>query len=138
MKVLVVGGGGREHAICWKLKQSPSVHELYCAPGNGGIASIAQCNLQKNIELRPIARFFLHFSVKKVQFFIESPLKSGTYHHRKMVRRRACHMGYEADFFRCRSRLSCLRSIHRSAVSVRKHPVFVNFHVGRHEYMVYA
>lgn len=43
MKVLVVGGGGREHAICWKLKQSPSVHELYCAPGNGGIASIAQC-----------------------------------------------------------------------------------------------
>ena len=42
-KVLVVGGGGREHAICWKLKQSPSVHELYCAPGNGGIASIAQC-----------------------------------------------------------------------------------------------
>ncbi len=43
MKVLVVGSGGREHAICWKLKQSPKVTGLFCAPGNGGIAQIAQC-----------------------------------------------------------------------------------------------
>ena len=43
MKVLVVGGGGREHAICWKLRQSPKVSQLYCAPGNGGIAQLAQC-----------------------------------------------------------------------------------------------
>ena len=43
MKALVVGGGGREHAICWKLAQSPKVTELYCAPGNGGIAQVAQC-----------------------------------------------------------------------------------------------
>ena len=36
MKILVVGGGGREHAIAWKLRQSHHVEELYCAPGNGG------------------------------------------------------------------------------------------------------
>ena len=42
MKILVVGGGGREHALVWKLKQSSGVEKLWCAPGNGGIASEAE------------------------------------------------------------------------------------------------
>ena len=42
MKVLVVGSGGREHAICWKLLQSPKVDKLYCAPGNAGIGELAE------------------------------------------------------------------------------------------------
>lgn len=43
MKVLVIGGGGREHALCWKLRQSPLVERVWCAPGNGGIAQDAEC-----------------------------------------------------------------------------------------------
>jgi phosphoribosylamine---glycine ligase len=43
MKILVIGSGGREHALVWKLTQSPSVEKVWCAPGNGGIASDAEC-----------------------------------------------------------------------------------------------
>ncbi|MBR4009773.1 MAG: phosphoribosylamine--glycine ligase, partial [Clostridiales bacterium] len=63
MKVLVVGGGGREHAICWKLKQSPRVTELYCAPGNGGIAEIAHCEPIKATDVDAMVEY-----AKKEQF----------------------------------------------------------------------
>ncbi len=43
MKILVIGSGGREHALVWKIKQNSLVEEIYCAPGNGGISEIAQC-----------------------------------------------------------------------------------------------
>lgn len=43
MHILVIGSGGREHALCWKLKQSPQCEALFCAPGNAGIAELAEC-----------------------------------------------------------------------------------------------
>lgn len=43
MKILVIGSGGREHALVWKINQSPQVSKIYCAPGNAGISNIAQC-----------------------------------------------------------------------------------------------
>lgn len=43
MKILIIGGGGREHAIAWKISKSPKVDKIYCAPGNAGIAELAEC-----------------------------------------------------------------------------------------------
>ena len=43
MNLLVIGSGGREHALCWKLRQSPRVERLWCAPGNAGVAAVAEC-----------------------------------------------------------------------------------------------
>ena len=57
MKVLVVGGGGREHAICWKISKSSKVSKIYCAPGNAGIAEVAECVKQWNlISWQPLQR----------------------------------------------------------------------------------
>ena len=43
MKILVIGGGGREHALVWRLREGASVEKIWCAPGNGGIAGEAEC-----------------------------------------------------------------------------------------------
>ena len=57
MKVLVVGGGGREHALAWKLSASPRVTALYCAPGNPGIAQVADLVPIKADDLPGILKF---------------------------------------------------------------------------------
>lgn len=57
MKILVVGGGGREHTIVWKLKKSPRVDKIYCAPGNGGIARDAECIPIAAEDIKGLAEF---------------------------------------------------------------------------------
>ena len=70
MKVLVVGGGGREHAICWKLAQSPKIDELYCAPGNAGIADVAVC---VNIGAEDIEGICGFASAEKIDLAVIGP-----------------------------------------------------------------
>ncbi len=57
MKILVIGSGGREHALVWKLKQSPRVTEIFCAPGNGGIAGLAGCVDIKADDVSALLKF---------------------------------------------------------------------------------
>ena len=57
MKVLVIGGGGREHALVWKIAQSPRVKNIYCAPGNAGIAGHAECVSIKADDVQQLAFF---------------------------------------------------------------------------------
>ena len=77
MKVLVVGSGGREHVICWKLAQSSRVDELYCAPGNGGIASVAKCVDIKATEIDKLVDFAKQGQFDLVFVAPEDPLALG-------------------------------------------------------------
>lgn len=77
MDVLVVGGGGREHALVWALARSPSVDKIYCAPGNAGIAQIAECwNIMPG-DLQGLARAADQHAVDLVVVGPEAPLTSG-------------------------------------------------------------
>jgi phosphoribosylamine--glycine ligase len=77
MKILVVGGGGREHAIIKKLSESPRVSKLYCAPGNGGIASLAECVDIKAIDIEGIVDFSVKNSMDMVVVAPDDPLAAG-------------------------------------------------------------
>lgn len=57
MKILIVGGGGREHTIIWKLRQNPRITEIHCAPGNGGISDMAVCVPLKATDIRGVVEY---------------------------------------------------------------------------------
>lgn len=77
MKVLIVGGGGREHAIAVKVAQSPRVDKIYCAPGNAGIESIAQCVDIKVMEFDKMADFAVQEGIDLVIVGPDDPLVGG-------------------------------------------------------------
>ncbi|WP_457942191.1 phosphoribosylamine--glycine ligase [Caproiciproducens sp. LBM24188] len=77
MKILVVGGGGREHAIIRKLKESSKVTKLYCAPGNGGISRDAECVNIPALDLDGIVRFSMEKRIDLVFVAPDDPLAVG-------------------------------------------------------------
>jgi phosphoribosylamine--glycine ligase len=77
VKVLLIGGGGREHALAWKLKQSPLLDTLYCAPGNAGIAAVAECVALNVADQAAVIRFCQEKNIRLVVIGPEAPLVAG-------------------------------------------------------------
>ncbi|MFQ5580235.1 MAG: phosphoribosylamine--glycine ligase, partial [Nitrospiria bacterium] len=77
MKILVVGGGGREHALVWKIAQSPRVTHLFCAPGNAGMAALAECVDLKADNVGGLLRFAKEKEIDLTVVGPEIPLSLG-------------------------------------------------------------
>ena len=77
MKILVVGGGGREHAICWKLSNEKNVEKIYCAPGNPGIAEVAECVNIGDSDIDELAKFAKENEIDMTVVGPEVPLVMG-------------------------------------------------------------
>ena len=77
MKILVIGSGGREHVLIWKIKQSEKVEEIYCAPGNGGIAQVANCIDIKATDIDALADFAEKNAIDLTVVGPEAPLAEG-------------------------------------------------------------
>ena len=77
MKVLIVGGGGREHAIAWKVAQSKRVDKIYCAPGNAGIAEYAECVNIGAMEFDKLVEFAKNHSIDLTIIGMDDPLVGG-------------------------------------------------------------
>lgn len=77
MKVLVVGSGGREHTLVWKIAQNEQVIELYCAPGNGGISNIAKCVPVKAMDIDGMISFSKEKGIDLVVVAPDDPLAAG-------------------------------------------------------------
>ena len=77
MKILIVGSGGREHAIAWKIAQSPKAEKIYCAPGNGGIAEYAECVDIGAMEFEKLAAFAKEKEIDLTVVGMDDPLVGG-------------------------------------------------------------
>ena len=77
MKILVVGGGGREHAICWKLNSEVDVEKIYCAPGNAGISNLAECIDIQDSDIEKLLNFAKENKIDLTIVGPEIPLVAG-------------------------------------------------------------
>ena len=77
MKILIVGSGGREHVIAWKCARSPKVEKIYCAPGNAGIAEVAQLVPLKADQFEELADFAQSHEIDLTVIGMDDPLVGG-------------------------------------------------------------
>src|ERR1017187_575675 len=77
MRILIIGSGGREHALAWKIAQSPRVTQLFCAPGNAGIAALAECVPIPAMEIDKLAAFAVAQKIDLTVVGPEGPLCAG-------------------------------------------------------------
>ncbi|SDF31403.1 phosphoribosylamine--glycine ligase [Sporomusa acidovorans] len=81
MNILLIGGGGREHALAWKIAQSPRVEKIYCAPGNPGIAAVAECVAIAITDNEALGKFALEHNIGLTVVGPEVPLTNGLADH---------------------------------------------------------
>ncbi len=77
MKILIVGSGGREHTLAWKVSQSPLIDKIYAAPGNGGMADIAECVDIKDTDIKGLREFAQKEGIDLTVVGPEAPLMAG-------------------------------------------------------------
>ena len=85
MKIMIIGSGGREHAMAWKLRRSPKVTDVICVPGNGGMEGIARCVSIRQEDFAAIAKLAVADGVDYVLVGPEAPLAAGVVDHLKAV-----------------------------------------------------
>ena len=91
MKILVVGSGGREHALCCSIKRSKKVDEIFCAPGNAGISSVAKCVPIKPMDFEAMASFAVKEKIDLTVIGMDDPLVGGIVDDKRLPR-----PGYQA------------------------------------------
>ena len=86
MKVLIVGSGGREHAIAWSVSRSPKADKIYCAPGNAGIAEYAECVNIGAMEFEKLADFAQENQIDLTIIGMDDPLNPVVYGYSDLVK----------------------------------------------------
>lgn len=133
MKVLIVGGGGREHALAWKIAQSPLVTKLYCAPGNPGIAQCAECvpiGVQDSVSM---VRFAKEKGIDLTVIGPEDPLSMGLADELTSKGFKVFGPSQKAAELES-SKVFCKKLLHKHDIPTAAFKVFDDTH-GAHDYL---
>ncbi|SFQ24268.1 phosphoribosylamine--glycine ligase [Caldicoprobacter faecalis] len=126
MKVLVVGGGGREHALVWKISQSSRVSRIYCAPGNGGISELAECVNIPATDVEGIVRFAKQNNIDLTVVAPDDPLAMGMVDALQAEGLRAFGPTRDAAMIES-SKVFAKNLMHKYGIPTAKYKVFDNY-----------